>query len=85
MKIGHSNQQNISFQMFISTREYNKSEIFSDEYQFQVSYVEARAVTCNCGHTFCFACGENWHDPVRCGLIKKWQKKVSLFLWRDMF
>ncbi|XP_022667404.1 potential E3 ubiquitin-protein ligase ariadne-1-like isoform X1 [Varroa jacobsoni] len=43
----------------------------------KVSYVEARAVTCNCGHTFCFACGENWHDPVRCGLIKKWQKKCD--------
>lgn len=40
----------------------------------KVAYVEAAPVTCRCGHTFCFACGENWHDPVRCCLLKKWIK-----------
>ncbi|XP_003740103.1 potential E3 ubiquitin-protein ligase ariadne-1 isoform X1 [Galendromus occidentalis] len=43
----------------------------------KVSYVEARSVTCRCGHVFCFACGENWHDPVKCSLLKKWQKKCD--------
>lgn len=43
----------------------------------KVQYVEACPVKCSCGHTFCFACGENWHDPVRCYLLKKWQKKCD--------
>lgn len=24
-----------------------------------------------------YACGENWHDPVKCHLLKKWQKKCD--------
>jgi len=40
-----------------------------------VATLEARPVTCKCGHRFCFACREEWHDPVRCPLIKKWLKK----------
>merc|ERR1712098_726384 len=43
----------------------------------KVQHVEARPVKCRCGHTFCFSCGENWHDPVRCHLIKKWIKKCD--------
>ena len=43
----------------------------------KVSHVEAKPVTCRCGHKFCFACSENWHDPVRCHLIKKWIKKCD--------
>ena len=43
----------------------------------KVSHVESRPVTCRCGHKFCFACSENWHDPVRCHLIKKWIKKCD--------
>jgi len=43
----------------------------------KVLHVEPRPVTCTCGHTFCFSCGENWHDPVKCHLIKKWQKKCD--------
>ncbi|XP_067120275.1 E3 ubiquitin-protein ligase arih1-like [Centruroides vittatus] len=43
----------------------------------KVQYVDAQPVTCTCGHTFCFSCGENWHDPVRCHLLKKWQKKCD--------
>lgn len=26
---------------------------------------------------FSFACGENWHDPVKCNLLRKWQKKCD--------
>ncbi|KAK6631581.1 carbonyl reductase (NADPH-dependent) ari1 [Polyplax serrata] len=43
----------------------------------KVQHVEARAVTCKCSHTFCFACGENWHDPVKCHWLKKWIKKCD--------
>ncbi|GBM64165.1 E3 ubiquitin-protein ligase ARIH1 [Araneus ventricosus] len=44
-------------------------------YVIRVQYVEARPVTCACGHTFCFKCSENWHDPITCHLLKKWEKK----------
>jgi len=43
----------------------------------RVQHVESRPVTCRCGHTFCFACGHNWHEPVRCTLLKKWIKKCD--------
>jgi len=43
----------------------------------KVQHVEPRPVKCACGHSFCFACSENWHDPVRCHLIKKWIKKCD--------
>jgi len=43
----------------------------------KVQLVEACPVRCACGHTFCYACGENWHDPVKCHLLRKWQKKCD--------
>ncbi|XP_013780319.1 E3 ubiquitin-protein ligase arih1-like [Limulus polyphemus] len=43
----------------------------------KVQFVDVQPVTCTCGNTFCFHCGENWHDPVRCHLLKKWQKKCD--------
>lgn len=43
----------------------------------KVQYVEPHHVTCKCNHTFCFSCGENWHDPVKCHLLKKWIKKCD--------
>ncbi|KAI5651602.1 IBR domain, a half RING-finger domain-containing protein [Phthorimaea operculella] len=43
----------------------------------KVAYVEAAPVTCRCGHTFCFACGENWHEPIKCCLLRKWLKKYT--------
>ncbi|CAN8015893.1 unnamed protein product, partial [Ixodes persulcatus] len=43
----------------------------------KVQYVDTQPVTCSCSHTFCFSCGENWHDPVKCHLLKKWQKKCD--------
>lgn len=43
----------------------------------KVQYVESRPVTCKCAHTFCFLCGENWHDPVKCHLLRKWIKKCD--------
>jgi len=43
----------------------------------KVQHVEPKPVKCRCGHSFCFACSESWHDPVRCHLIKKWIKKCD--------
>uniref|UniRef100_A0A1B6EDI8 RBR-type E3 ubiquitin transferase n=1 Tax=Clastoptera arizonana TaxID=38151 RepID=A0A1B6EDI8_9HEMI len=43
----------------------------------KVQHVEARPVTCRCSHTFCFSCGESWHDPVKCHLLKRWIKKCD--------
>lgn len=30
-----------------------------------------------CNSLYSFACGENWHDPVKCNLLRKWQKKCD--------
>jgi ariadne-1 len=46
-------------------------------YAIKVQYVEARPVECKCGHIFCFECGEQWHDPVQCRLLRKWIKKCD--------
>lgn len=46
-------------------------------YVVKVQYVEARPVECKCGHVFCFECGEQWHDPVQCRLLRKWRKKCD--------
>lgn len=46
-------------------------------YAIKVAYVESRPVRCKCGHEFCFVCGENWHDPVKCRWLKKWIKKCD--------
>ena len=43
----------------------------------KVQHVDSKPVKCRCGHLFCFQCSENWHDPVRCHLIKKWIKKCD--------
>eukprot|EP01130_Rhizamoeba_saxonica_P010186 TRINITY_DN4173_c0_g1_i4.p1 TRINITY_DN4173_c0_g1~~TRINITY_DN4173_c0_g1_i4.p1 ORF type:complete len:566 (+),score=125.92 TRINITY_DN4173_c0_g1_i4:65-1762(+) len=32
-------------------------------------------VTCKCGHTFCFRCGEAAHQPVSCDNAKEWNIK----------
>ena len=44
---------------------------------FLSQHVDAKPVKCRCSHSFCFNCSENWHDPVRCHLIKKWIKKCD--------
>jgi len=38
---------------------------------------DAARVTCKCRHVFCFRCGAPWHDPVKCSLLHKWQKKCD--------
>lgn len=43
----------------------------------KVQYFDVKPVQCACGHTFCFACGENWHDPVKCMWLRKWIRKCD--------
>ena len=43
----------------------------------RVEYSGFYPVTCDCGHNFCFLCGQSWHDPIQCSLLKKWLKKCS--------
>ncbi|ESO01657.1 hypothetical protein HELRODRAFT_100509 [Helobdella robusta] len=43
----------------------------------KVQHSDARPVRCKCGNVFCFACGENWHDPVQCKWLKRWIKKCD--------
>ncbi|XP_032456368.1 E3 ubiquitin-protein ligase ARIH1-like [Nasonia vitripennis] len=43
----------------------------------KVQYVESKPVTCKCNNTFCFSCGEDWHDPITCDLLRKWIKKCN--------
>ncbi|CAH1797909.1 unnamed protein product [Owenia fusiformis] len=43
----------------------------------KVAYSDAKPALCSCGHRFCFACGENWHEPVRCVWLKKWIRKCD--------
>jgi ariadne-1 len=50
----------------------------------KVHYMEARPVTCKCSHTFCLACGENCHEPIKCNLLWKWIKNndnVKAYEW----
>jgi len=46
-------------------------------YAAKVSYSDSKPVECKCGHFFCFSCGNNWHDPVKCQWLKKWIKKCD--------
>lgn len=43
----------------------------------KVIYPEFQPVKCVCDTKFCFLCGDNWHEPVKCDLIRKWKKKCD--------
>ena len=32
-------------------------------------------VRCDCGHSFCFKCGGEDHEPVQCDLLEKWMRR----------
>lgn len=34
-------------------------------------------ITCMFNSISSFACGENWHDPVKCKWLRKWTKKCD--------
>ncbi|KAI1712025.1 IBR domain, a half RING-finger domain-containing protein [Ditylenchus destructor] len=37
----------------------------------------ATKVQCECTFEFCFKCGEEWHSPVVCQMVKMWLKKCA--------
>uniref|UniRef100_A0A915HVZ9 RBR-type E3 ubiquitin transferase n=1 Tax=Romanomermis culicivorax TaxID=13658 RepID=A0A915HVZ9_ROMCU len=47
------------------------------QFALKVQYANTRPVKCNCGLIFCFTCGHEWHDPVKCSFLKKWIKKCN--------
>lgn len=39
---------------------------------------KARIISCDtCSLEFCFQCSHDWHDPIQCSLLGKWQKKIG--------
>ncbi|CAP27237.2 Protein CBG07133 [Caenorhabditis briggsae] len=38
----------------------------------KLTHTDNHPITCPCGCTFCFSCGENWHAPVSCRLLRIW-------------
>lgn len=43
----------------------------------KVNSMEFFPIECSCGHVFCFNCGEKWHEPARCVIMKSWTKRCS--------
>lgn len=43
----------------------------------KVSYLDCQPVKCTCQTVFCFQCADQWHEPVKCELLKKWKKKCD--------
>jgi len=41
----------------------------------KVNYIDFIPIKCSCGSEFCFLCGEKWHEPTRCHVLKSWNKK----------
>ncbi|UJR30641.1 hypothetical protein I4U23_018165 [Adineta vaga] len=42
----------------------------------KASYCDVAMVVCTgCTTSFCFQCGQSWHEPIKCKWLKKWQKK----------
>ncbi|XP_055347495.1 E3 ubiquitin-protein ligase arih1-like [Paramacrobiotus metropolitanus] len=47
-------------------------------YAVRVRSAEWMPVKCTqCQTTFCFLCGQPWHDPVTCDVLKRWRKKCA--------
>ncbi|XP_058795296.1 E3 ubiquitin-protein ligase arih1-like [Phymastichus coffea] len=55
------------------------------ENAIMVKNVEAKPVKCKCNYTFCFLCGANWHDPIKCDLLRKWSKHCKEDLDSDQW
>jgi len=44
----------------------------------KVNYLDCQPVKCSqCQTVFCFQCADQWHEPVKCDLLKKWKKKCD--------
>ena len=46
-------------------------------------------IECECKMIFCFTCGLEWHEPMKCELDKKWLKQVDddkgTYLWLNAY
>lgn len=47
-------------------------------YAIKMGAEKIKNVVCKCKSQFCFYCGEGWHDPVPCNLLKRWNSR-----WND--
>ena len=43
----------------------------------QAELSQAKPVTCTCGMTFCFLCGNPDHPPSTCDMIRLWNKRLE--------
>lgn len=43
----------------------------------EYSNMSVHEIQCNCGHFFCFSCGEESHRPANCEIVKEWNLKNS--------
>lgn len=42
------------------------------KYTMKANKLELAVVVCECGFESCLQCGEIWHNPISCELLKKW-------------
>ena len=47
------------------------------DFAIRATNFEKSAVTCHCGHKFCFACHKEWHEFLSCDIFKRWETKVG--------
>lgn len=43
----------------------------------KVDHINLMKVICTCGYSFCFLCGDKWHEPARCDIMKEWNRKCA--------
>ncbi|RWS22306.1 E3 ubiquitin-protein ligase arih1-like isoform X1 [Leptotrombidium deliense] len=43
----------------------------------KAEFIACQPIRCVCGTLFCFQCGNNWHEPLKCDLLKKWVAKCN--------
>ncbi|CAJ0573899.1 unnamed protein product, partial [Mesorhabditis spiculigera] len=43
----------------------------------KVAAAGPRQILCSCNHLWCFCCGESWHRPVDCRVLRNWLKRSS--------
>jgi ariadne-1 len=70
-------QQIITNHFVASNRLYRWCPKADCGHAIKALYWDSKPVTCACGYTFCFGCGETWHDPVQCKWLKIWIKKCD--------
>jgi len=43
----------------------------------KVTSTKPKLIKCSCNHSFCFCCGENYHEPISCGQLRQWIKQCQ--------